>query len=188
MIRVLIGFLPWISFAILPTSTLQQLDIAIAVALILTIATNFGELKKCFVLPVGTIIFFIFCFIAITVFKSLWVMSYLWLFAGLVLLLIALVSLLIRKPFTMQYAKLKTPKDKWQDPLFIKINYILTGMWSAIFLLRLILSAINAYSDIFTTLSFNIIANGLLVLAVIFTAWFPQWYKHRQQQLKQGSL
>ena len=42
------------------------------------------------------------------------------------LLLIVLISLAIRKPFTLQYAREHTPKERWNDPGFIRSNVIIT--------------------------------------------------------------
>ena len=37
----------------------------------------------------------------------------------------AIVTLLIRKPFTLAYAKDTTPREHWDDPLFLRINYMI---------------------------------------------------------------
>jgi len=45
-IKLLVGFLPWIVFGILPVHTQPQLDRAIIIAFVVTIIFNFKELKK----------------------------------------------------------------------------------------------------------------------------------------------
>jgi hypothetical protein len=37
----------------------------------------------------------------------------------------AIVTLLIRKPFPLAYAKDTTPREHWDDPLFLRINYMI---------------------------------------------------------------
>ncbi|MFJ6094358.1 hypothetical protein [Williamsia muralis] len=41
----------------------------------------------------------------------------------------ALGSILIRQPFTMQYAKESEPEEMWDNPVFIHINYMITWSW-----------------------------------------------------------
>jgi multimeric flavodoxin WrbA/putative sterol carrier protein len=43
-------------------------------------------------------------------------------------------------PFTTHYAKKSTPRDFWENPIFIGINRIMTHVWSGIFAVCLLLS------------------------------------------------
>lgn len=40
-------------------------------------------------------------------------------------------SLVVRRPFTLQYAKEEAPKSVWNDPRFLQINDRLTAAWTA---------------------------------------------------------
>ncbi len=42
-------------------------------------------------------------------------------------------SLLVRRPFTLQYAKEQTPPEVWTRPAFMRINYAITAVWAAAF-------------------------------------------------------
>ena len=60
----------------------------------------------------------------------------LWSIAGVKLavhggLAIAWISLAIRHPFTLQYAKETVPEQFWREPLFIRVNDRITGVWAA---------------------------------------------------------
>jgi hypothetical protein len=46
---------------------------------------------------------------------------------------IALVSLLIGQPFTLQYARESVPKEFWSSPLFLSTNRWITAVWTAAF-------------------------------------------------------
>ena len=50
------------------------------------------------------------------------------------LLLIALVSLAIGRPFTLQYAREQVPPAFWASPLFLRANQVITAVWAACFL------------------------------------------------------
>ena len=43
-------------------------------------------------------------------------------------------------PFTYHYAKLMTAEQYWDNPIFVKINRIMTNVWSTLFAVCIILS------------------------------------------------
>lgn len=50
------------------------------------------------------------------------------------LMLVVLLSILIGRPFTLQYAKEKVPPTLWSSPEFLRKNYLISGVWAAAFL------------------------------------------------------
>ena len=78
---ILQSFLPWILYFILMGHTQQQLDLAIIVSAITSIVFEFNGLRKGFILSWGTLIFFVFMFIAVILFRSQWVVKYSWIFS-----------------------------------------------------------------------------------------------------------
>jgi len=48
-------------------------------------------------------------------------------------------SILLGKPFSLQYARESTPTNLWQNSLFIRTNMIISGGWGLSFLLNVIL-------------------------------------------------
>jgi hypothetical protein len=177
-ISVLLGFLPWILFYLLPLHTLNQLKFGITGLFLLTILTSYRDLKRKFILPWGTLLFFAFVFFAIVVFDLKALAGYMAVLAYGTLATLALGSLAIGKPFTLQYARAEVPKEKWQNPTFIFINQILTLVWGMSFLFNL---SINVLHKIYAlpNLLIAILANSSSVAAILFTAWFPKWYRKR---------
>src|SRR5258708_4145400 len=133
--EILKSFLPWILFFILIGHSEEKLDVAIIAATIASILCDFNRLKHGFILSWGTFFFFIFMLVAVVIFKSQWIARYSEFFSNGALAAIAWISILVRKPFTIQYAKEIVSSDKWQHPLFIKINYMLTSAWGILFLI-----------------------------------------------------
>lgn len=79
----------------------------------------------------------------------------------------ALFSLLIGKPYTLQSAKKDYPEVYWEDPTFLAINNIITVVWVGIFL---------ANSFIywrFAGLVMGILSNVLVVAGIVFSIVFP---------------
>ena len=177
--EIIQGFLPWILFFILAGSTQQQLDIAIIVAAITSIIFEYKGLKKGFILSWGTLIFFIFMVTAVTLFQNQWVSKFYWIFSNGALATIAWVSILIRKPFTIQYAKEQVSQDKWLHPLFLKINYLLTAVWGLIFLTGIGLHILRLFEPSFNGWIYEITSYLPSIFGIWFTTWFPNWYKDK---------
>lgn len=178
--EVIQSFLPWILFFILAGQTQQQLDFAIIAAAVSSIVFEFKSLKKGFVLSWGTLIFFIFMFVAVVLLKNQWIEKFSWIFSNGALVIIAWVSIIIRKPFTIQYAKKQVSQDKWQHPLFLKINYLLTMVWGLIFLTGIGLHIMRIYYPIFISgLYYEIISYVPSMFGIWFTSRFPDWYKEK---------
>lgn len=52
---------------------------------------------------------------------------------NLSLALFAWSTLLVRRPFTLAYAKDSTPREHWDSPLFMRINNVITAVWASAF-------------------------------------------------------
>ena len=50
------------------------------------------------------------------------------------LFLMALISLVIKQPFTFQVSKRDYPEICWREKSFLVINNVITGVWAAIFI------------------------------------------------------
>lgn len=178
------SFLPWILYFVLAGHTQQQLDIAIIVAAVTSLFFEFNGLKKGFILSWGTLIYFVFLFIAVILLRHPWVIKYSWLLSNGALAAIAWISILIRQPFTIQYAREQVSQDKWHHPLFLKINYLLTMVWGLIFSLGIGLHFIKIYYPAFNGWTYQVISYIPSIFGIWFTTWFPNWYKEKQQQSK----
>ncbi len=177
------SFLPWILYFILLGHSQTQVDIAVIVAACTSLIFEFRGLKKGFILSWGTLAFFIFMFIAVVLLKSQWVAKQAWVFSNGMLAAIAWFSILVRQPFTIQYAKLQVDKEKWGHPVFIKINYILTSVWGSIFVFNLLIHVLRGSHPTINGWIFECITYCTSIFGIWFTAWFPAWYKKRAGQL-----
>ncbi|MCR5976632.1 hypothetical protein GDN83_02475 [Gordonia jinghuaiqii] len=89
----------------------------------------------------------------------------------------ALGSILLRQPFTLQYARETTEKELWDNPLFLRINYVITWAWVAGF-------GVSAISGAFGDLVLDdpnnfwtgwIIQIGGTLFAIAFTEFYPDY-------------
>lgn len=89
----------------------------------------------------------------------------------------AIVTLLIRRPFTLAYAKDTTPEEHWDNPIFLRINYVISTAWAGAFLFS---ALVGAYGDAVLRDNDNfwtawILPIGAIIFAVSFTEFYPDY-------------
>ena len=90
------------------------------------------------------------------------------------MLAIALMSLAIRRPFTLQYAREMVDAETATLPGFLKANYAITWAWTAAFLLMLVANGLMIYAPGLPLWSGIAIAFAARSTAVYFTKWYPK--------------
>lgn len=60
---------------------------------------------------------------------------------------IAWISLAVRQPFTLSFAKKQVPEDAWGHPLFLHANDIITAAWAAAFTLSCLACALIVHAN-----------------------------------------
>jgi hypothetical protein len=100
------------------------------------------------------------------------------------LLLLILLSMLVRRPFTLQYAREQVPASVQSSPTFIKTNYILTAVWA---LAMAILVVADLAMHLLPSLPLRL--EIVVMLAALGGAfWFTKWYPGQvRKQLKGAS-
>lgn len=91
-------------------------------------------------------------------------------------LAIALGSLAVRFPFTLQYAREMVAPETTKLPGFMRANYILTWVWTSAFVVMLAVDVIAIYLPSVPLWAYAGIAFAARNGAVYFTKWYP---KHR---------
>lgn len=174
---VVLGFAPWIAFSVLcgPSTWLW----AAPTALVLTIALavpDWRRSREIGVLDAGSAAFFgVLTALAAVLARSelQWLEDRAQLISGVALTVIAVGSLLVRRPFTEHYARQSVPREYWDSPVFHRINFVITAVWAAMFALQalcdLVVVWLPATSDLFNW----VVPTLLLVAAIKFTMWYP---------------
>ncbi len=93
---------------------------------------------------------------------------------------IALGSLALRTPFTLQYARELVAAEVVQRPAFMTVNYVLTWAWTGAFILMLIGDILMIYAPGLPLWVGVGIAFAARNCAVYFTKWYPA---HRRAKL-----
>jgi hypothetical protein len=92
-------------------------------------------------------------------------------------LAISLVSLIIRKPFILQYALEEVDAESARQPGFLKAVYLITWAWNAAFVLMIIGNVLTIYVPGLPLWSGLVIAFAARNSAAFFTTWYPQYRK-----------
>lgn len=91
------------------------------------------------------------------------------------LLAVALLSIALRVPFTLQYARENVAPEITVLPSFLKVNYVLTWAWAAAITLMLFADALSIYLPSLPVWIGAGIAFAARNGAVYFTKWYPQY-------------
>ncbi|RJO70039.1 hypothetical protein D5S18_29730 [Nocardia panacis] len=141
-------FAPWVVYALVPDRFWQWGALAALVLSLVEIArrTRAGHRLDALILDAGTALFFV----ALTVLAFAVPNSPLHAYGAAasngVLALIAGVSIAVRVPFTLGIAKQTTPREIWDHPIFLRMNYLITAVWTASFALGALALVLLAHS------------------------------------------
>ncbi len=133
--NILLAFAPFLIFAVLGRITSPTISlIAAATASVLILLRDLLlRHQSAKVLEIGSALLFGGLGIYTALAGAHWAVLRVRLYVDLGLLLVVLISMAIRRPFTLQYAKEKTPQESWTQPGFLRTNYVITAAWALAF-------------------------------------------------------
>ncbi len=173
--NTLLGFAPFVVFAVIDRLLGSTLGLA-AGAATSAIVIAWDVLlrhRSAKILEIGTLLLFGGLAIYAIVARPSWsiIGVRLWVDAGL--LVIVLLSIVLRRPFTLQYATERSDVKTEMSPAFVRANYVISWVWAAAFavlvaadLLMLTQPDVPLRVGIVTTIA-------ALYAAIKFTSWYP---------------
>jgi hypothetical protein len=126
-------------------------------------------------LGAGSAILFVALGLYLTLVDSGWSGSAVKLTVDAGTLAISLLSIAIRRPFTLQYAHEVVDAETAALPGFLKANYVITGAWTAAFALMLMANVLMIYAPSLPLWSGLAIAFAARNTAAYFTKWYPAY-------------
>ena len=173
------GLTPWIAMSLIvgPGRFEEAASIALGLS-VLFIALghrNGGRVKKMELFDVS----YFAIISAIGLFATAGTIAWMELWSGemtnIALVVFAFGSILLRNPFTLEYAKEQVEEEVWDTPLFRKVNYRITLAWALAFGFS---ALAGLYGVIVLDTSDNfwtgwILQIGAMLFAVAFTEWYP---------------
>ncbi len=185
----LVGLSPWILYSLVEGKNRLEISAALALGLALVVlSVNWIRGSTPHLLDYFDVVYFGGLAI-IVAFASASTHTWLELWGGEVangaLLAVALGSIVIKRPFTMQYAREDMPKELWHEPRFLRVNYQLSWVWVVAFGIE---AASGLYGDAVLRNSNNIWTGWIIqTLPLIVAAQFTIWYPNRLRSVREGS-
>jgi hypothetical protein len=179
-VGVVWAFAPFLIFAlsarfVSPTIALAAGAVA---ALVLFARTVLVERKSARILETGTAIIFTALAIYAFVANPQWPVFGVRLIVDAALLAVIVLSIAVRQPFTLQYAREKVSQEYWSSPRFIHTNDVISLAWAIAFAVIVLCDvAVLLVPGLSQRLAFIVI-----LLAVYGAYKFTVWYPRQQRE------
>ncbi|WP_040800643.1 hypothetical protein [Nocardia higoensis] len=176
------AFAPWIVYAVVPADYWQWAALAAALIalgeIVLRLRARYAV--EGLIIDIGSLVYFTaLCGLAFT-HPDTPLHAYTPSLANGALAVIAIASLALRAPFTLGIAKQSTPPEFWDQPLFIRTGYLLTGVWTASFVLGCLTLALVAHAGPVTLTAVHALVFGA---PAAFTVWYVARIRSRAASL-----
>ena len=102
--QLILAFAPWLSFLIIARDSLFRLKCGLLVALVLSIVMGIARLHRGVVLWTG-LLFFSYATVAVVLLNNMWTVQYMGVLANTALAVLAWLTIALKKPFSLDYAK-----------------------------------------------------------------------------------
>jgi hypothetical protein len=174
---IVLGFLPLIIYGVLAGS--GGLILALAAATTASIIFCYNDLRNRMILSWTNLVLFGFLLLA-TLAGLTWIsqLSGILIYASLAAVTFG--SILTKSPFTIQYARRMVDPAMWENPYFIRVNVLMTGVWGAIFFVNLILSGIALTAQGLLSLAAQLLIYGALGAGIAFTLLYPRHIRKKK--------
>ena len=185
-LKLLVSFAPWIAFLVIAKDTLLRVEIGLVVALGLSVLMSLLRLHRGIIMWVG-LGFFTGATIAVLGFHNMWTIRHLGVLTSGALAVAAWTTLLIGKPFTLDYARQNTDPALWHNPVFIRTNVLITATWAAVFTFNAALAWILMRNVLLPQWACHTLSYAALIGAAAFTSWYPKHVRRTRSTGPSGS-
>lgn len=172
-LKLMVAFAPWLSFLFIAHDTVWRVKLGLVVALVLSVVMGVLRLHRGIILWVG-LVFFSAATIAVLAFDDMWTVGHLGILANGALAAGAWLTILIGKPFTLDYAKEHVDPALWTSPFFVRTNMLMTAVWASAFTINSAIAFFKMEHLFLSELAWEIVSYGILVATAVFTVWYPE--------------
>lgn len=102
-----------------------------------------------------------------------WSIAQVRLYVDLGLLAIVLLSIVVRRPFTLQYARQNVAPEVASSPRFVHVNDVISAVWAGAFAVMVIADLVLVYAPELPIQIAIVVTVVALLIAVKFTGWYP---------------
>jgi hypothetical protein len=167
---------PYAAFAMLMLVTSAALSLFVAAGICMAVIVHDALAGRSIkMLPAGSATLFAGLGTYLGLVDSSWSGTEVKLAVDLGMLAISLGSMLIRRPFTLQYAIEAVDAQTARLPGFVRANYVITWAWSLAFVLMATANLLLMYLPGLPLWSGIAIAFAARYSALYFTKWYPEY-------------
>lgn len=145
ILKFILGFLPWVLFLFMPTDGWDPLRKAVVICLAVSVVFAWKGLRKGFVLQWATLAFFLFCTVSLFGPEWIWPAKHMGVIANVFLTGVIWFTVLIGKPFTLQYARAELPQELWNDANLIRDCRSIAVFWGTLLLIPAVFSVFRLF-------------------------------------------
>lgn len=181
---MLLAFSPFIAFVVIERTVGISAGLAAGalVSAVLLARDVLSSERRVKILEIGTFLLFAALTLYSLAYGAAWSVAEVRLRVDAGLLLIVLASILLRQPFTLQYAREKVARELWTSPGFVRTNYAISFAWALAFAVMVAADVLMAYVTSVPHSVGIVITIAALYAAVKFTGWYPQQQQQRAVQ------
>lgn len=177
-LKLLLSFAPWLAFLLIARDSLFQVKVGLIVAFALSIGMGVARLSRG-VLLWATLIFFAYATLAVAVLNDMWTLRYMGVLANGTLAAAIWLTILVKRPFTLDYSREHTDRSLWHDPTFIRTNNIIAAVWGTALGVNAALAFAKVRGGLAPGIAYDALSYALLVGSAVFTTWYPR-YVHQK--------
>jgi len=180
ILKLLLAFAPWLSFLFIAQGSLFRLKLGLMVALALSVVMGVAKLHRGVILWVG-LLFFTYALAAVMLFEHMWTVQHMGVLANSALAAATWLTIAFKAPFTLDYAREHTDPARWNHPVFIHTNVVISSVWGLVFSLNAGLAYGKMLHFALPEWGYEVVTYAFLLGSVAFTTWYPKHVRHRRE-------
>lgn len=183
ILKFLLGFASWIIFLFLSGSTLTSLERALVVSFVVSLVFGYKQLRGGFILQWGTVLFFAWCIIMVNLLQNVTIAKNMGIIANGFLAAIIWLTILVGKPFTLQYARADLPKERWNDPRLVQSCRFIAVIWGVLMVFS---TSVSCFKAMRPGMFPEIVYSGISIVTILGGTLFTQFYKKHERASRAG--
>ncbi len=185
-LKLLVAFAPWLAFLVIARDSRSRLELGLVVALLLSVAMGIARLHRGIILWIG-LVFFTYATLAVVAFSDMWTARHMGVLANGALAVGTWVSIVLRKPFTLDYARAHTDPALWNHPAFIRSNVRIASVWAMAFSANTVLAWAKMVNFVMSEWGYEALSYTILIAAAAFTTIYSS-HLQRARHMQKPSL
>jgi len=185
MFNIIISFIPWSIYSWVVNEnvlTIIERFIILSMILLFIIVVNIKIIRQGEPVMITNIMTVIILFINYFSGWSALLLDYPTSFCYLSLALVSLLSLIVKKPFTIFYASTGVSEEKRRHIMFFLINKYITWIWTIIFFVNGLLNAFFAWTP-----QLRLATIGLVCVGILFSKYLPNIIRYFYRAKSHGA-